>query len=159
MHPFIARCFAGNVNNSCFASTTLQAPGEVTHNQPQGWVLLVTFLHMDYVYVVGPMLVFVAGHPGLYSRFLDVAFSCPQSYSACASCLKRCPWPGPTWTVNLLLNKAKLSFSIWNNLLVRKNNWMCYDIPSHSMEGPGSAAFIQLGTYMQKLMCMGTLIL
>ena len=53
---FIVGCIIDDINYSCLACTTLRAPGEAPHVQPQGSVLLVASPHTDCVYAAGANL-------------------------------------------------------------------------------------------------------
>lgn len=52
VNQFLVGWIVDNMNNPCFACTTLGAPGEVPHVQPQGTVLLVASPHTGYVYPI-----------------------------------------------------------------------------------------------------------
>ena len=53
---FVVGRIIDNIDYSCLACTTLRAPGEVPHVQPQGPVLLVASPHTDCVYAAGANL-------------------------------------------------------------------------------------------------------
>lgn len=64
-----------NIHDACFVITTLWAPGETPHIQPQGTVCFVTSLHMDCMDVAGANLGTGSGAPQLVLLLLVVRLS------------------------------------------------------------------------------------
>ena len=78
---FVVGCIVDNINYPCLARTTLQAPEEVPHIQPQGLVLPVASLPTDCVYAVGVNLG-VSGVSQLILLLLVVGLSLAPSVAA-----------------------------------------------------------------------------
>ena len=79
---FVVGCIIDNIDYSCLACTTLRAPGEVPHVQPQGPVLLVASPHTDCVYAAGANLCVGSGAFQLILLLLVVGFSLAPSLMA-----------------------------------------------------------------------------
>ena len=79
---FIVGCIIDNINYSCLACTTLRAPGEVPHVQPQGSVLLVASPHTDCVYAAGANLCVGSGASQLILPLLVVGLSLAPGLTA-----------------------------------------------------------------------------
>ena len=67
-----------SIDDPCFASTTLRAPGKVPHIPSQGMVLLIASWNSGCVYAGGPVLVLAAGRPSSYFRFVWYVFLLPS---------------------------------------------------------------------------------
>lgn len=97
MDQLVVGCIVDNSSNPSFVHTTLRAPGEVACVQPQGTVFLAAPPHADWVNGGGAILILAASVLAHIFASCGRAFSCPQSYSAWASCPKRCPWLDAAW--------------------------------------------------------------
>lgn len=99
VNQFLVGWIVDNMNNPCFACTTLGAPGEVPHVQPQGMVLLVASPHTGYVYPAQTNLSVGSRTSQLIFSLLVEGPSLALCLVACtwASCPERCPQLGANW--------------------------------------------------------------
>ena len=79
---FVVGCIIDNIDYSCLACTTLRAPREVPHIQPQGPVFLVASPHTDCVYAAGASLCVGSGASQLILPLLVVGLSLAPSLTA-----------------------------------------------------------------------------
>ena len=78
----VVGCIVDNINDPCFASTTLRAPGKVPHIQSQGTVLLIASSNSDCVYAARANLRVGSGPSQLILSLLVVGFSLTPGLSA-----------------------------------------------------------------------------
>ena len=86
---FVVGRIIDNIDYSCLACTTLRAPGEVPHVQPQGPVLLVASPHTDCVYAAGANLCVGSGASQLILPLLVVGLSLAPGLTALVPVVRR----------------------------------------------------------------------